>query len=308
MDNQYEVTPEIQAWLQKSLSSKSELNEMVPLKGGTSSHLFEFTAVREGQLESFVLRLFTLKEWLMMEPDLAKHEAASLKEAKKTRLAVPEIVAFDETGEFCGLPAVLMTKISGEVVLQPADEKQWLKEMAFALSEIHRHKAEAFEWEYFAYNDALKMERPVWSGYADEWLRAFYIVGGIRPAAEFCFIHRDYHPTNILWKDGRVSGVVDWVNACRGPAGVDIGHCRVNLALLYGISAADEFLAAYEQAAGESFTYNPYWDLAALVDVSEGLPTVYPGWAMFGMTGLTDELIRHRLDAYLLSLLKRFDE
>jgi len=184
MDNQYEVTPEIQAWLQKSLSSKSELNEMVPLKGGTSSHLFEFTAVREGQLESFVLRLFTLKEWLMMEPDLAKHEAASLKEAKKTRLAVPEIVAFDETGEFCGLPAVLMTKISGEVVLQPADEKQWLKEMAFALSEIHRHKAEAFEWEYFAYNDALKMERPVWSGHADEWVRAFYIVGGIRPAAE----------------------------------------------------------------------------------------------------------------------------
>jgi len=101
---------------------------------------------------------------------------------------------------------------------------------------------------------------------------------------------------------------VDWVNACRGPAGVDIGHCRVNLALLYGISAADEFLAAYEQAAGESFTYNPYWDLAALVDVSEGPPTVYPGWAVFGMTGLTDELIRHRLDAYLLSLLKRFDE
>lgn len=43
-----------------------------------------------------------------------------------------------------------------------------------------------------------------------------------RPQVKPCFIHRDYHPTNILWVDDKVSGVVDWVNACRGPAGIDI--------------------------------------------------------------------------------------
>ncbi|CEG24269.1 Homoserine kinase [Planococcus massiliensis] len=307
MDQIYEVTSDIKAWLQKSLGAKSEIKELIPLKGGTSSHLFEFTAVRDGRFEPFVLRLFTLEEWLAMEPDLAKHEAASLREAGKTGLTVPEIVAFDETGEFCGVPAVLMTKISGEVVLQPDDEKHWLKEMAAALSKIHLHKAEGFGWEYFAYNDALKMERPVWSSCPDEWMRAFRIVAGIRPHAEFCLIHRDYHPTNVLWEGAQISGIVDWVNACRGPAGIDVGHCRLNLALLYGIPAADGFLAAYEQAAGEKFTYHPYWDLSALVDFAEGTPTVYPGWTAFGVAGLTDELMRHRFDGYLLNLLKRFD-
>lgn len=308
MDKQYKLTPEIYAWLQKSLGGKSEIKDMAPLKGGTSSHLFEFTALHGERLEPFVLRLFTLEEWLLMEPDLAKHEAASLSEAAKAKLKVPEIVAFDETGAHCGLPAVLMTKIGGDVVLQPEDEKGWFEEMAQTLAQIHRHKAEDFQWEYFAYSNALKMERPVWSEYADDWMRAFYIVAGVRPQTDYCFIHRDYHPANVLWEDGRVSGVVDWVNACRGPAGIDVGHCRVNLALLYGTSAADRFLAAYQQAAGGKFTYHPFWDLASLVDVVEGPPAVYPGWAVFGMTGLTDDLMRHRLDEYLLSLLNRFDE
>ncbi|WP_081412680.1 phosphotransferase [Fictibacillus gelatini] len=32
------------------------------------------------------------------------------------------------------------------------------------------------------------------------------------PDARNGFIHRDYHPCNVLWEDGRLTGVVDWVN------------------------------------------------------------------------------------------------
>ncbi len=63
-------------------------------------------------------------------------------------------------------------------------------------------------------------------------------------------IHRDFHPDNVLWSDGRISGVVDWANACLGPAAVDVAHFRVNLAVLHGPATADAVLPG-----------DPAWDL-----------------------------------------------
>ena len=36
------------------------------------------------------------------------------------------------------------------------------------------------------------------------------------------------------------------------PRGIDIGHCRLNLAVLFSVAAAEDYLAAYERAAGVS--------------------------------------------------------
>ncbi|GGA54207.1 hypothetical protein GCM10007416_29250 [Kroppenstedtia guangzhouensis] len=67
------------------------------------------------------------------------------------------------------------------------------------------------------------------------------------------FIHRDFHPANILWEEDRISGVVDWVNAYRGPAEVDVAHCRIKLALMVGLEAAESFSQAYEQCSGQGY-------------------------------------------------------
>lgn len=298
------VKPALQ-WMMEATGEEIDKESITPLTGGTSATLYEMKTAGSGK--ELVLRLFHDKEWLQKEPDLAKHEAASLEFAGQTSLAVPEIVAFDESGEIGGMPAVLMTKNPGKVILEPGDENEWVDELAQTLAALHNHSAEDFPFEYFSYNDALVLERPLWSKVQDDWMRAFYIVAGVRPPSEECFIHRDYHPGNVLWEEGKISGVVDWVNACRGPAGVDVGHCRVNLVQLYGIETADKFLAAYEKFADENFQYNPYWDLLSLTDILEGSPTVYAGWRVQGMKGLSDELIRYRLDEYLLNLLDRFD-
>ena len=84
------------------------------------------------------------------------------------------------------------------------------------------------------------------------------------PAYAPTFIHRDFHPGNVLWARGRVSGVVDWVNACAGPRGCDVATCRANLADLAGDRAADDFRAAYEALTGEAF--HPYWDMACILE------------------------------------------
>jgi aminoglycoside/choline kinase family phosphotransferase len=94
--------------------------------------------------------------------------------------------------------------------------------------------------------------------------------------------HRDYHPVNVLWQNGEVSGVVDWVNACLGPAGADVAHCRANLAQMFGVGVAEEFLQAYlERAGGE---YNPFWDVDSVLNMSWPQPRFYLPWNEFGLT------------------------
>ena len=149
-------------------------------------------------------------------------------------------------------------------------------------------------------NRGGRLNSPKWTKKPAMWQAAFERLHGDIPAFRETFIHRDFHPANVLWLDDEVSGVVDWPNACRGPAGVDVGHCRVNLALLYSVEVADLFLTAYEKYA-ELFIYHTIRiGILCLHSISlDGPPTVYSGWAAFGVTGLTDEMMEERMDQYL---------
>jgi aminoglycoside phosphotransferase (APT) family kinase protein len=77
------------------------------------------------------------------------------------------------------------------------------------------------------------------------WERAFAAIDRPAPTFEPCFLHRDFHPGNVLFDGAAVSGVVDWVETSWGPADLDVAHCRTALALLHGVDAADRFRAAY---------------------------------------------------------------
>ena len=70
------------------------------------------------------------------------------------------------------------------------------------------------------------------------------------------FIHRDFHPGNLLFRRGRCSGIVDWTQASVGPPEVDISRTRVEIAMLTDREVAEEFL----RHTGYSATYDPLWD------------------------------------------------
>jgi aminoglycoside phosphotransferase (APT) family kinase protein len=61
------------------------------------------------------------------------------------------------------------------------------------------------------------------------WAAMIALAEGPRPRVRQRFIHRDYHPMNVRWSRGRLSGVVDWTNASVGPTGNDVAWCRQNL-------------------------------------------------------------------------------
>lgn len=292
-------------WIIQSVDDKATVQSIVRLKGSTSSILHNVSLLIGEDKLNVVVRQFNNEEWLKEEPDVVIHEANSLHLAEKVAVQTPNLMAYDKTGENCGMPAVLMSTLDGAVNLKPNDFNVWVNRLAQTLVAIHNVSADIFKWKYFSYHDVETWPLPNWTRYPDVWKRLLKIAQGPMPAIEPCFIHRDYHPANVLWLGEQISGVVDWVNACHGPAGVDVGHCRVNLAMLYGVETADAFLNAYEQHAGTKFLYEPYWDIIALIDILDGPPTVYPGWAAFGMTGLTDVMMEERLDHYAKSIGER---
>ena len=81
-------------------------------------------------------------------------------------------------------------------------------------------------------------------------------------------LHRDFHPGNVLWRRGRVSGVVDWQGACTGPAAADVAHCRVNL-LTFGTGTAERFTAFWQQAVGAA--YHPWGDVVTIIGFLDDL-------------------------------------
>lgn len=54
----------------------------------------------------------------------------------------------------------------------------------------------------------------------------------------------------MLWRNGRLTGVVDWPNAATGNRGSDVGHCRLNLAVLFDATTAWDYLTMYERVSG----------------------------------------------------------
>ncbi|MFK7801905.1 MAG: aminoglycoside phosphotransferase family protein [Anaerolineae bacterium] len=290
---------EAQRWVESILGRPlMAINVML---GSTSAAVYHLIA--EGGNE-YVLRLFTSKSWLQSEPDLAKHEAFTLIEALAANILTPELIGFDETGQDTVFPAVLMTKLAGSVELQPFDIDLWVEQLAESLFEIHSLDiGDGFAWHYKHWYLPQELQVPSWSRKPKAFRQLVEFLQDPSPKLPTVFLHRDYHPTNVLWENGKISGVVDWVNGCVGPAMVDVSHCRLNLVGLYGVDVADKFLRAWLNLAGPN-SYSLWWDINGLANggVFEEPISVYRGWADFGKSDITVEQLAFRMDQYIEAL------
>jgi aminoglycoside phosphotransferase (APT) family kinase protein len=139
---------------------------------------------------------------------------------------------------------------------------------------------------------------PEWTEHPALWERAFSTIADGPPPYRGCFLHRDFHPGNVLFAGAAVSGVVDWVETSWGPPGLDVAHCATALALLHG---AEDFAAHYREAGG-TIGEEPYW---ALIDAVGYLPDpekVAAPWRAAGRPDLTAALARRRLEARLAAI------
>ncbi|WP_080875488.1 aminoglycoside phosphotransferase family protein [Oceanobacillus timonensis] len=297
------IPKELERWIISHFEQKAVIHDVYSLKGSTTATMYTIVLQLADEKIELVLRQYEENSFTAKD---IKQEADSLKEAASLSIETPQCIAADPNGEIIGDSLLVMSKVAGKVDILPVNQGIWLHALAEALAQIHHHSIERFPWKHERYQQAEKIEVPIWSGKPKVWQALKEVAMLPEPAYTPKFIHRDFHPTNVLWINNKVSGVVDWANGCLGPAGIDVGHCRWNLAMLYSVEAADTFLSAYQKKMRHPFSYDVYWDIVSLMDVLEGQPEVYPGWEVFGKTDITVELMTDRMDGYAVSLLEKF--
>jgi aminoglycoside phosphotransferase (APT) family kinase protein len=251
-------------WCEAAVGGGASVVDVRPLTGGTSSAVHALD-VRDGRgrTRPLVLRRFVRADWLADEPDLAPHEAAVLTVAAASPVPTPHLVAVDADGARAGAPALLMTRLEGAVVWRPAELEPFLRDLAALLPAIHATPVPSGIRlrDYSPYGLRISGPPP-WTSRPAMWRRALAAFQQPPQTGERCFIHRDFHPGNVLWRAGVVSGVVDWASASVGPPDADVGHCRMNLARVLGVAAAERFLALHRSITGAG-AYSGYWDVAA---------------------------------------------
>jgi aminoglycoside phosphotransferase (APT) family kinase protein len=244
--------PDALRWCERCVGPGAVVREVYPLAGGTSSavHAVDVEDHR-GRLHRLVLRRLIKSDWLEEEPDALYREAAALDVVRSCPLPTPTFVALDAEAEMTDLPALLMTRAPGSTERQPNDLDCYLRKLAEVLPAIDA-TAVAGEVNMRTYAPApvTCANRPPGRpsprcGYAPSRSST----APLRPTGRISSTAITTQG-NVLWLDGEVSGVVDWLHVSIGSPLVDVGHCRGNVADLFGMQAADRFLDLYRAVSG----------------------------------------------------------
>jgi aminoglycoside phosphotransferase (APT) family kinase protein len=257
------------------------------LTGGLTSIVHELTVERTGLRDPYVLRWWMpdngWEAWIRRAVSL---ETAVLAKLERSDIPAPRVIGSRDDAALGG-PTVLMTRLPGNVHLMPRDREDWLRQMAQMLTRIHALRIDGNPFE--SWLDRSQLTPPPDASRPEVWTEAIALIDGDRAPTRTCFLHRDYQHFNVLWSRERLSGVVDWSEACAGPPEVDVGHCRLNLTLLFSADVADRFLEMYQAESGHRV--DPWWDVHALLAYTPSwkdfLPVQIDGRAPLDAHGMT---------------------
>ncbi|MFF4057528.1 alpha/beta fold hydrolase [Streptomyces sp. NPDC001668] len=294
-------------WVAKQLPEDRTVAGSGFLSGGWSSQMRRL-ALDDGS--ELVLRSFVKPFFRHHAPGLLGREAMILTLlADADGVPAPQLVAVDATAEHCDHPSLLMSRLAGRVRVDEEDLERRLDLLAAQLVRIHRVVPEERPRTYQAWTWPEKVQGvrgPLWE-------RAVDVIRREPPPYEGCFLHRDFHPGNVLFTgagpDLRISGVVDWVETSWGPPDLDVAHCSTALALLHGPEHGLAFRQRYEAHGGHRLADGPdhlYWRLLDALAYCPDAAKLAGPWRELGRTELTPEVLSGRLEFYVGELMERY--
>nr|WP_230196123.1 aminoglycoside phosphotransferase family protein [Streptomyces coriariae] len=307
------VRPLALAWVGRHLDVGERIVRTEALHGGITAEMRRLTVgTRDGGTRDLVLRTFVDPFFVENAEELLNREADVLALLAGTAVPAPEPVAVDPTAAQCEYPSLLMTHLTGRTVLDDEGLEARVPLLARQLVAIHALRLAERPQVYEAWTTADAIVPPEGAD-AAAWAAATDVIRRPAPPYEGRFLHRDFHPGNVLFDVAppspagpRITGVVDWVQTSWGPADLDVAHCSTNLALLHGPAWGLRFAAAYEEAGGvlaAAASERLYWRLLDGLAFAAGLQWVTRPWREAGRAELTTRAAEERLDAYVTALL-----
>jgi aminoglycoside phosphotransferase (APT) family kinase protein len=284
-------------WVERSLGHGHAVVAWRRMTGGITSAVHRLTVARGDHRFPLVLRRYPVGD---ESAAAVRSEVDVLTSLASTGISGPRALAACADGSESGDPAVLMTRVPGRVWLAPDDADVWLQQIALAAATVHAAPVHGAAFEFHR----RRRERvpPASSSRPDLWRAAYAAAAAGDGSPASTFRHGDFQHFNFLWSCGKLSGIVDWVYASSGPPATDVGHCRLNLAVLFSADWAERFRLMYESEAGACV--DPYWDLHALLSYDDAwmqfIPIQVDGRAPVDVNGMTA-----RVEALLEKALER---
>ncbi|MFR9757258.1 phosphotransferase family protein [Streptomyces sp. TR06-5] len=302
-------------WVEKVLGPRERVTDAVALHGGSTSTMRRLSVVGRGGERQLVLRSFAHPFFARHAVGLLSREAAVLRLLKDTDIPAAAVLAVDAAAEHCAHPSLLMTLLPGTVRLTDRGAGHRADLLARQLLGIHRTRVapEARPRPYQPWAAPESVEIPPSTSRPRLWDRAVDVIRREPPDHVPRFLHRDFHPGNVLFTgDGDapvVSGVVDWVETSWGPADLDVAHCCTNLALLHGVQEGMRFADRYTGAGGalaDDPAAHLYWRLLDALSFAPDAGKIAGPWHDLGRTDLTPALLGRRLEDYLQACFERY--
>ncbi len=200
----------------------------------------------------------------------------------------PVLLGGDFNAEWSERPTSVISWLDGQADITPSDPERWAHELGCALAVVHALPSERLAGLPTVFDrsggsqDVLN--GPLAAEVRSRWTQV--------TAAPQVLTHYDYWSGNVVWRDGRLTGIVDWSGGARGPRGFDLGWCRLDLVLLFGEQLADVFLSAYEVTIGQTIGDMVLWDGWAIARSHDAVETWALNYAPLGRTDLDETELR----------------
>ncbi len=308
----------VSKWLVEVPGTGCEVNGLSTLVGGIAADILRAEVTLESGAPTQVVIRVLKTEFFGAESvrGALEREANVLRflepQTAHLNVACPRLIAVELDIDRFGGPAMIATYIPGAVEILPDNAQTWARDLAAALPQVHRlDPTDAPQpLQVMAPGPGqLPPTPPSWlneldGNTRDAWHAVIAAASQGVPDTRAVFIHGDYHPTNVIWERGHITGIIDWTLACTGPVGIDLAHCRTNLVSLYGVEVANEFLEAYRESGHPDARDDK---LQARCDAVRCWTdaSVYPAWAHLGKTDLTENIVRGHLDDYAIDIAGR---
>ena len=265
-------TPENSAFerLARRLVPRGALLRAWPLAGGVSARM---TALEIDDGAGGVHRLIVRQHGpadRARNPTIARDEFRLLTALRAAGLPAPAPYDLDETGELLGAPGVVIEYIEGETDFAPAHRDDYLQQFAAQLTQIHSVDVpacnlsflprQAETWASIINTRPKQLDDSLDEGRIRDALAAAWPWRQHSPSA---LLHGDYWPGNILWRDGRLVGVIDWEDAALGDPLADLAISRLDMLWALDRDAMDRCTEIYAALTAIDLDALPYWDLCA---------------------------------------------
>lgn len=213
----------------------------------------------------------------------------------------PVLLGGDLNGRWSEHPTTLISWLDGQADITPTDPERWAEELGRALAVVHEVPRDRLKdlpsvFEHSGGSPDV-LDGPLAPAVRSRWAR-------ITSSPEV-LTHCDYWSGNVVWREGKLTGIVDWAGAARGPRGFDLGWCRLDLVLLFDEPTADVCRDAYQAATGGMVGDMFLWDSWAAARSHDVVETWMPNYAPLGRPDLDERELRCRHSRWTKHLMQQ---